>query len=194
MTNMKRAAIVALLIALGTTIAIAGVKVQSQRDPTFDFSRLKTWSWNPSGPGSVKVWVTADSKSEPVQRQYEPVIMQAVEDELARRGFTRASGTQPDFNVTYYVLVTLGSASQEMGQFLPAVTQWGLPPFTPQTTALRVYPQGTLVLDIASPDPMSVVWRAVAQAEVDLEKTDAERAARIQNVVRDVVAKVPRKK
>jgi hypothetical protein len=194
MTNMKQAAVVGLLIALGTTIAIAGVKVQSQRDPAFDFSRLKTWAWNPSGPGSVKVWVTADSKSEPVQRQYEPVIMQAVEDELARRGFTRASGTQPDFNVTYYVLVTLGSASQEMGQFLPAVTQWGLPPFTPQTTALRVYPQGTLVLDIASPDPMSVVWRAVAQAEVDLEKTDAERAARIQNVVRDVVAKVPRKK
>ena len=98
MLNMKRVAVVALLMTMGTAIAVAGVKVQSQRDPKFDFSQLKTWSWNPSGPGDVKVWVTAESKSEPVKRKYEPVIMQAVEDELARRGLSRASATPPDFN------------------------------------------------------------------------------------------------
>ena len=191
---MKRVAVVALLMTMVTAIAVAGVKVQSQRDPTFDFSRLKTWSWNPSGPGDVKVWVTAESKSEPVKRKYEPVIMQAVEDELARRGFSRASATPPDFNVTYYLLITVGTDAQEMGQFVPAVAQWGLPLFAPQTTALKMYPQGSLVLDIASPDPSHVVWRAVAQAEIDLERTEAQRAVRIRNVVRDVVAKLPRKK
>ena len=191
---MKRVAVVALLMTMGTAIAVAGVKVQTQRDPKFDFSQLKTWSWNPSGPGDVKVWVTAESKSEPVKRKYEPVIMQAVEDELARRGLSRASATPPDFNVTYYLLITVGTDAQHMGQFLPAVAQWGLPPFAPQTTALSVYPQGSLVLDIASPDPSHVVWRAVAQAEIDLERTEAQRAVRIRNVVRDVVAKLPRKK
>ena len=191
---MKRVPVVALLITMGTAIAVAGVKVQSQRDPAFDFSRLKTWSWNPSGPGDVKVWVTAESKSEPVKRKYEPVIMQAVEDELARRGFSRASATPPDFNVTYYLLITVGTDAQEMGQFVPAVAQWGLPLFAPQTTSLKMYPQGSLVLDIASPDPSHVVWRAVAQAEIDLERTEAQRAVRIRNVVRDVVAKLPRKK
>jgi Domain of unknown function (DUF4136) len=191
---MSRAVAVFLLFGLGATVVLEAVKVKSQHDPKFDFSRLKTWSWNPSGPGDVKVWVSADSKSEPVKRQYEPVIMQAVEEELLRRGFTRASGAQPDFNVTYYALITVGSATQQMGQFLPAVTQWGLPPFTPQTTALTVYPQGSLVLDIASPDPSNVVWRAVAQSEIDLERTDAQRAVRIRNVVRDALAKLPRKK
>jgi hypothetical protein len=194
MLNMKRVAVVALLMTMGTAIAVAGVKVQSQRDPKFDFSQLKTWSWNPSGPGDVKVWVTAESKSEPVKRKYEPVIMQAVEDELARRGLSRASATPPDFNVTYYLLITVGTDSQQMGQFLPAVAQWGLPPFAPQTTSLKMYPQGSLVLDVASPDPSHVVWRAVAQAEIDLERTEAQRAVRIRNVVRDVVAKLPRKK
>jgi Domain of unknown function (DUF4136) len=191
---MKRAAVVALLMTMGTAIAVAGVKVQTQRDPKFDFSQLKTWSWNPSGPGDVKVWVTAESKSEPVKRKYEPVIMQAVEDELARRGLSRASGSPPDFSVTYYLLITVGTDAQHMGQFVPAVAQWGLPPFAPQTTALTMYPQGSLVLDIGSPDPSHVVWRAVAQAEIDLERTEAQRAVRIRNVVRDVVAKLPRKK
>jgi hypothetical protein len=191
---MKRAAVVALLMTMGTAIAVAGVKVQTQRDPKFDFSQLKTWSWNPSGPGDVKVWVTAESKAEPVKRKYEPVIMQAVEDELARRGLSRASSSPPDFSVTYYLLITVGTDAQHMGQFVPAVAQWGLPPFAPQTTALTMYPQGTLVLDIGSPDPSHVVWRAVAQAEIDLERTEAQRAVRIRNVVRDVVAKLPRKK
>ena len=190
---MRRAIAAVLLCGLGAAVVTAGPKIQAQRDPKFDFSTLKTWAWNPSGPGDVKVWVSAESKSEPVKRTYEPDIMKAVEDELARRGLTRAAGTQADFNVTYYVLITAASDTQQMGQFLPAVAQYGLPLFTPQTTAFSVYPLGSLVLDIASPDPSHVVWRAVAQAEVDLEKNEAQRSARIRSIVRDVVAKLPRK-
>ncbi len=191
---MRRAIAAFLLFASGATVLMAGPKIQAQRDPKFDFATLKTWAWNPSGPGEVKVWLTAESKSEPVKRTYEPVILKAVEDELARRGLTRASGTQTaDFNVTYYVLITASTDAQQMGQFLPPVTQYGIPPFAPQTTALTIYPQGTLVLDIASPDPSHVVWRAVAQAEVDLDKTEAQRSVRIRNAVRDVLAKLPRK-
>jgi hypothetical protein len=193
MNDMRRTVAVAVLLGLVATVAIAGPKVQVQRDPEFDFATLKTWTWNPSGPGDVKVIITADSKSEPVKQTYEPVIMKAVEDELAKRGLARASGAQPDFNVTYYVLITAATASQEMGQFLPAVTQYGVPPFAPQTTSLSIYPKGTLVVDVATPEPRHVVWRAVAQAEIDLEKTDAQRSARLRNIVRDVVSKLPRK-
>ena len=122
---MRRAIAAVLLCGLGAAVVTAGPKIQAQRDPKFDFSTLKTWAWNPSGPGDVKVWVSAESKSEPVKRTYEPVIMKAVEDELARRGLARATGTQADFNVTYYVLITAASDTQQMGQFLPAVAQAG---------------------------------------------------------------------
>jgi hypothetical protein len=193
MNDMRRTLAVFVLLGWAATVAMAGPKVQVQRDPEFDFATLKTWTWNPSGPGEVKVIVTADSKSEPVKKTYEPVIMKAVEDELAKRGLAQASGTQPDFNVTYYVLITAATASQEMGQFLPAVTYYGVPPFAPQTTSLSIYPKGTLVLDVASLEPRHVVWRAVTQAEIDLDKTDAQRSARLRNIVRDVLAKLPRK-
>jgi hypothetical protein len=182
-----------LAMALGGTVLIAGAKIKVDRHPKFDFSTLKTWAWNPSGPGDVKVWITAESKSEPVKRTYEPVIMKAVEDELARSGRALASGGQPDFMVTYYMLVTVGTNAQQMGQFLPSVAQYGVPPFAPATTALSVYPRGTLVLDIASPDVNHVVWRAVAQAEVELDRTEAQRSARLRVVIRDVVQKIPRK-
>ena len=40
---------------------------------------------------------TAESKSEPVKRTYEPVLMKAVEDELAGRGLSRATGGEGNF-------------------------------------------------------------------------------------------------
>ena len=190
---MRRAMVVCLLAALTATALTARVKVEVQRDQKFDFATLKTWTWNPSGPGNVYVWVTAESKSEPVKRTYEPVIMMAVEAELARKGLTRVTGGEADFTVTYYVLITVSTDSQQMGQFLPPVTQFGIPAFAPATTSLKIFPQGSLVLDIGSPNQDHVVWRAVAQAEVELDKTEAQRSARLRNIVRDVLAKLPRK-
>ena len=119
--------------------------------------------------------------------------MKAVVLELAARGLSRATGGRGEFTVTYYVLITPTTNSQQMGQFLPPVTQYGVPPFAPATTSLKIFPQGTVVLDIGAPDPSHVVWRGVAQAEVELDKTEAERSARLRNVIRDLVAKLPRK-
>jgi hypothetical protein len=189
---LRRTVLLLGLLALSAGVSIAGTKIKAERHPKFDFSTLKSWSWPASGPGDVKVWLTADSKPEVVQRTYEPVIVQAVEDELARRKFTKAAGTAGDFVVTYYMLITAGSSSQQMGQFLPAITEWGVPPFTAQTTATRVYPLGTLVLDIASPADR-VVWRAVAQAEVELGRSEADRSVRLKRIIKDIVAKLPRK-
>ena len=190
---MRRIAAICLLLGLGAGVLIAKTKIQVQRDPATDFSKLKTWTWNPSGPGDVKVWLTADSKSEPAKKTYEPVIMQAVEDELARRGIKRVSSGPADFTVTYYVIITVGQDSQHMGQFLPPVTTYGIPPFAPQATSLNIYPQGTLVLDFGAPGPDHVVFRSVAQAEVELDRTEAQRATRLRNIVRDIVAKLPKK-
>ena len=121
------------------------------------------------------------------------MIVKAVEDELGKRGFTQAAGAPPDFVATYYVLVTLGQQSQQMGQFLPSVAQYGLPPFPQATTTLNIYPQGSLVLDLGSPDSAHVVWRGVAQAEVELDRTEEQRSKRLRGIIRDLVAKVPRK-
>jgi ABC-type glycerol-3-phosphate transport system substrate-binding protein len=189
----KLTAAAMILTAVAATTIVAGVKVQSQSDQKFAFATLKTWAWNPSGPGDVKVWVTAESDPAPVKRQVEPIIMQAVDEQLAKRNFTRAEG-QPDFFVTYYVLVTLGMSSQQLGQFLPSLSEWGVPPFTAPTTSLKIYPEGSLVLDVAAGSTDRVVWRGVAQSEVKPDASDAERTKRVRDAVKDLLEKFPPKK
>ena len=181
-----------LLVALGATLAAA--KIQVQRDPKFDFAKLKTWEWNPGGPGNIKVIIRAESKSEPVQRQYEPAILKAIEDQFAARGYTRAKNGRPDFLVTYYMLITMGSTAQYMGQFLPQNYQFGIPMFPAATQSLEIYPEGAMVVDAATPAVTDVVWRGMAEAKIEIEHTEEKRIARINSVVKDLLGKFPKAK
>jgi hypothetical protein len=191
-----RIALTLLLIAAATTLSLARTDIKVHKETNFDFTKLGTFAWSDS-PGEVKIIVSIDSnsKAEPVKRQYEPVLMQTVEEEMVKRGYTRAAaGTAPDFRLTYYVLITTGTGSQQMGQFLPANANWGIPLYTPSTSAFEVYTQGTIVLDVtAPPTGGKVVWRGVAGAKVDPMKTDDERAKRVRTTMKDLVAKYPKR-
>ena len=192
--RMKHLLTTGLLIAIAAPVALEGAKIQTQRDEKFDFTTLKTFAWNPSGAGDIKVWLTGENRSEPVKKKYEPVIMQAFEDQFTARGYTRASGYRPDFTITYMLLVTTGSSSQYAGQFLPTNAQWGIPMFAPATTSLIVYPQGTLVLDVSSEAGKGMIWRGMAEAKIEAENSDEKRVKRINSIVKDLLAKFPKKK
>lgn len=182
-----------LTLALGTSV-IAGISVKTQSDSKFDFRTPKTWGWDPDGAGDVKMARSADDNPQALRAQLEPVILEAVARELERRKLIAApEGTTPDLRMHYYVLVTVGAAAQEMGQFLPSVTEWGVPPFAPQTTALSVIQTGSLVLDALSPAQGHVVWRGVAQAEIDKVRSDDDRNARVREAVRKLVERLPTK-
>jgi len=62
------------------------------------------------------------------------------------------------------------------------------------TTAFSAFEQGSVILDISSVSLKTVVWRAVAQAEIDRQRSDAERVKRIQDGVREMLKKFPPKK
>jgi hypothetical protein len=191
MTHRGLAIVVVFVVACAIVLEAAKTKIQ--KDDKFDFTTLKTWDWSPAGAGEVKIIVHQNSKSEPVKRQYEPVLMKAVEDQLATRGYERSTATKPDFHVMYFVLVTVGSSSQYMGQFLPSNYQWGIPMFSPQTSSLEVYPQGALLIDAKLPDAPDMIWRGMAEAKVETEITEAKRASRIQGFVKDLIAKFPKR-
>ena len=191
-----RIALTMLLMAAATALTVARTDITVHKEAKFDFTKLATFAWSDS-PGEVKIIVSIDSqsKAEPVKRQYEPILMQTVEDEMIKRGYARAAaGTTPDFRLTYYVLITTGMGSQHTGQFLPANANWGIPLYTPNTSAFKVYTQGTIVLDVTAP-PVGgmVVWRGVAEAKVDPMRTDEERAKRVQSTMKDLVGKYPKR-
>ena len=62
------------------------------------------------------------------------------------------------------------------------------------TMSLDIIQRGSLVLDVVSTSLARVVWRGVAQTDIDQSKTDAQRNALIREAVHDLVKKLPGKK
>jgi Domain of unknown function (DUF4136) len=190
--RLRRSIVVGLALALVLPpVAGAGVKVRSHKDDAFDFRTLNTWSWHPKGAGEVKMAVTANDDPAPIKATWDPVIKDAVEKALAGRQL-QPNAASPQLHVTYYLLITTNTTAQTLGQFAPNVPEWGLPPFTGATQSLRVFEQGSLVLDVSSTKTGNLVWRGIAEAEINRDKSPEEREARVRGAIADLVKKFPK--
>jgi hypothetical protein len=182
----------ALVLAIGGGV-LAAVKVQTQFDETFDFTTLHSWAWYPDGAGQVMAASNQYDDPKAIQKNVEPAILEGVDAALTRRGFTRASSGEPDFYVTYYLLITAGTSAQAMGQFLPATTAWGLPPFGLATQSLEIYETGSLVIDVTDRASKHIVWRGVAAAKIDRSRSQPDREKRIRDGIADLLKQFPPK-
>ncbi len=192
---MKQALSVLCLAALVAATLSARIKVQSDFDPNADFTVLKTWAWPPDGPGQMKMALTKEDDPEVPRKRFEPVLVAAVEETMAKKGLPKAAaGQQPDFLLAYFGLISLNTSSQVMGQFIPGTMEWGIPPFEGRTQSLKIYEQGTLVLDAMTPDGKKPIWRAIARAELNRERSDAERNKNLREAVSDLLKEFPPKK
>jgi len=180
---------------MGLTFAVrpdaAAVKAKAHFDKAFDFTQVRTWQWNPQGAGQVIAARTQNDDRDLVRQRAEPVILEEVATQMKRRGLALATAA-PDVTLTYYLIMTAGTSAQTAGQFLPAVTDWGLPPFTPSTTALEAIEQGTLVLDLSAKE--RVVWRGTGEAGFTMDTDLKKRAALLREAITKVLEKYPPKK
>jgi hypothetical protein len=183
--------LVACLSAVAVVLAMASteaVDVRVEFDKAFDFKSVKTWAWNPTRPGEIKMARTADDDPEAVRKRAEPIILEAMASEMGKRGLQQ-SADQPQLIVTYYLLLTTSASSQTMGDFLPATTAWGLPPFAPATQSLQVMNRGSLVVDLSAKG--TVVWRGMAQTNYKMDANEKQREALLRESVRDLVRRYP---
>jgi hypothetical protein len=192
-TSPVRAALLATLAIGAASISLSALDVHVEADPNFDFVPLKTWTMNPKGAGNAVRIISPDDDSTELKRNFETRVLPIVQEGFIKRGFARAAAGEPDFYVTCYVLVTAGSSSQQMGQFLSPVPEWGLPYFAPSTTALSVFPKGSLIIDIAPRATNEVAWRGVAQAELKWDDSDKKREQHVRDAVDQLLKKFPPK-
>ena len=191
--KQTHAAFAALVIGMAlalTQVSLEGVDVRVEHDKAFDFRPVRTWGWSPKGAGDVIMARTQEDDPAAMKQRFEPVILQAVAAEMTRRGLKEVAAN-PDVTVTYYVLLTTSMSSQTVGQFLPATAAWGLPVFPPATQSLQVMNKGSLVLDLSAKD--TVVWRGVAQAEIEPGTEIKKREALLREGVRDLLRRYPPK-
>ena len=195
MTRMQSGWRIGLALALGFTFAVrpdaAAVKATANFDKTFDFTQVRTWQWKAEDAGQVIAARTQTDDRDAVRQRAEPVIREEVALQMQRRGLALATAA-PDVTVTYYLIMTAGTSAQTAGQFLPPVTEWGLPPFGPSTTALEAIEQGTFVLDLSAKE--RVVWRGIGEAGFSMDTDLNKRGALLREAIKKVLEKYPPKK
>ena len=194
---MRRTGSVALVFVTAALAWLGGVRpeaaktdITTQFDKEFAFAGAKTWMWAPDGAGDVRQAISADTDPEAIKKRVDPIILPTVERELQSRGLTKTAANA-DLYVHYYVLASVNSMSQTMGQFVAPIPAWGLPPFAPATQALEIYAMGTLILDLTSTAKKEIVWRGAAQRKINLEKPDKERRKVLEDAIRDLLKKYP---
>jgi hypothetical protein len=190
-TSKPFAVMTAALIALAAPEASARVSVKVEFDKSFNFAAVTTWGWDPAGNGEVMMARTVHDNADAMKQRAEPIVLDAVATEMTRRGVNRAAAN-PHVTVRYYLLLSTNMSAQTMGQFLPATTAWGLPPFAQATQSLEMMNHGSLVLDMSGNG--TVVWRGVAQANIKLDATAEKRESLIREAVRDLLRRFPPKR
>jgi hypothetical protein len=195
MTHARKLALAAAAVAVVLAVAplIAGMKVKVENDKEFDFEGLKTYAWRLDGANPVKILENSLDKPEEVRKNLEPIVLAAVDGELAKKGFKRVESGQPDLYLDYYVLVGPNAQSQYHGQFVGGVPAWGLPDFAMSTSAIKIYEQGSLIIDLVSIAQKHTVWRGSAATEIDRRRTREERTAIINEAARKMFEKFPPK-
>ena len=176
-------------------LGAAKIKVRAEGDKTFDFTMSGPGTGTTPTPGKVIMMRAADDDPEAVRKRLEPTVMEAVGSALQSRGLQQAAtGGPPDLKLTYYLIVKLTAGTQEIGQFLPATTFWGLPPVCAGRHVVQGGAGGIARLDMVASTKDAVVWRGIAETEVDPSKTDDERKVRLREGVRMLLEKYPPKK
>jgi hypothetical protein len=157
-------------------IGCSGIKVSTDHNREFDFTRFKTYEWMADKPPVLRDPLLDTSL---VDRR----VKRAVETELQIKGYTKSASGQPDFFIAYHV----GSQSQTdvstCGYHYPVSPRcWG------QEIETNVYSEGTLILDIVEPEDLELVWRGTATAVIEepeqLEET-------VNKVVKKMLAEFP---
>ena len=184
----------AIATLLGAVVLGGGVKVETKYDKTFNFDGLKTYAWRLDGANPVHLLQNTEHDPEQIRKNVEPTILASFDEALAKKGLSRVAQGEPDFFVDYYVLIGPNISSQYHGQFVGAIPEWGLPDFAMSTSALKIVVQGSLIVDLVSAKQKMIVWRGMAEADLDKPpRPPAERVAVMNDIARRMFDKFPPK-
>jgi hypothetical protein len=175
-------------VALAVQVVMA-MDVKVDYEKTFDFKAVRSWAWNPEGPGEVMMNRSAQDDPKAMRERAEPIIMNEVRDEMQLRHW-RLTDDPPDLTVTYFLLLSTNVSTQSVGQFLPNYATWGVPLYAPTTQSIKFMNQGSLLLDLKA--NKKIVWRGLAEAQIKVGENEDKRKAKLRDAVRTLIRRVPK--
>jgi hypothetical protein len=179
--EMPRIAVLALLLA-----ACSSVEVSTDYDPGTNFAVLKTYAWLPRKAGA-----TGDPRTDSTLLNER--IRNAVDAQLAERGYEKVASAGADFLVAYHTAVQrkidVDSVYRGYGY---GAGNWGWG--AGHETVVYEYDQGTLLLDFLDPKAKRLLWRGSAKAVVSEHSTPEKRTALVNQAVAKLLDRFPPEK
>jgi hypothetical protein len=168
------------VLALGLA-GCSGMSISTDFDPAAvpAMAAYRTYSWLEQ-PGGKDVRVSNDLVNSRV--------ISAVDREMLANGYERDMSGAPDFLVGYHIDLE-GKLDVDT---IDSYYGYGYRAWQTETY-VRQYVEGTLILDVVDAESNDLVWRGQAQAEVDAQPDPEARTARINEAVRQILAKFPPK-
>lgn len=192
MTVRRTSLLMVALFSLGLAACASNFEATYDSDPAQDFTGYKTWGWISENP---MILGSSDRVPNPL---LQPKIMQAIEDGLAVKGFTRVDDTEAaDFAVSF----TVGSREEIRVDSYPstygAYGRGGYPGwggayygygygYGASETRVRQTTKGMLGLDIFDVQRRQPVFHAVATKTIsdsDREQVDVTIQAAVDSVL-----------
>lgn len=169
-----------ILVAVGMgVLGCASVQTQGDYDTNYDFGSLRTWDWMPE-PGTSQG--TTGRPNPMVERRIE----EAIERELAGKGYQRVQDGNPDFRVAFF------ASAQDKLDVSTTYDYYGYRWRTVAVprTDVREYTEGTLIVDIVDGSLNDLVWRGTGTGTLR-NASPEESTQRINDAVRDVLEDFP---
>ena len=174
---------IALSLVLAMFLACSQFNVRSSRDPSADFTRLRTYAWLPLDQADA-----ADQRV--LDRYLDARIRTAVDRELGAKGFRPAPSGEPDFYLNYR-LSTEPADAVKGGRRPFYGPGWGAWPGA-ETLLRESYDAGTLFLAALEPASRRGIWLGAARARLLPHISLEARAKRVDDAVHAILADFPR--
>lgn len=176
--------VLALMLATG---GCSQVFVQSDFDPSANFTALRTYAWfaaEQPKSGDVRV-------DNPL---LDARVRAAVETALNSRGYMKTDAN-PDFFLIYHAAVSreIEVTTTSTPIYPPALYGWHYvaPPVWVERKVPYVYDKGSLIVDVIDANNEKLMWRGSIQAELDKYATPQERGTRLDAAVKKMMAQFP---
>lgn len=178
----RRLAAAALLVpALGA--CGAGITYNHDYDQRVDFTRLRTY-----------LWATPPEGPEPrgVNSMMEQRFIAAIDQQLAAKGYQRATTGEADFAVNFQLTTSeqVDYNTYYSGMGYRGGWYGGMGMGTSHTSA-SVTTNGTLIVDIFDVRTRELIWRGTAKGTVEPNASPEQRQMRIQEAATGILQQFP---
>ena len=184
---MKSRFLVLVTLLFGLS-ACSGLKVSSDYDQGFDFTRLNGWNWkHAEQPQTGNKLIDNDLQDRRIRSSISTV--------LKEKNMTSVK-TSPDFLVSYQVSLETKQRTSTMSIGV-GLGRWGssggvsVGGSAPVASTSTPYQVGTLFIDVLNPANNELLWRGTGSATLDDGATPEQQNANMLEAVRKIMENFP---